>query len=494
MADTARVVKAEEATRLFVLLTVLTDAMMATLAFVLAYLLRVLIPLPDAAQGMVAIGAYVPMTLIHVASLVGVYFFADLYSLQRASRVDELSVILVGTTVGTLMGVAVDSLTLRNFVVGQDYSRVMVLYAWLLSILLVALGRLLNDWLRRRLVRRGWGRRRVLIVGVGEIARMILQKILWTPELGYDAVGVVEMEAGVADARGPTADGPTSDEAEGDLLGVPLVGSARDLSAIIDDRAADEVIIALPDDTSHSDVMWLISQCERGRVTIRVYPDLFQIMAGAVSISEMGGLPILTVHDVALSGWRRTAKRGMDMLGAMVGLILISPLMMLIAALIKLESPGPVFYVQERMGLDAQPFPIIKFRSMRADAEKHGPGWTTEDDPRRTKIGSFLRKTNLDELPQFINVLIGDMSLVGPRPERPVYVEQFRRSIPRYMERHREKAGMAGWAQVNGYRGDTSIIERTKYDLWYCENWSLLLDVKIILRTVLQIFKSPNAY
>jgi len=494
MATTARVVKAEQATRLFVVLVVLTDAAMATLAFALAYLLRILIPVPDAAQGMAQLGAYVPMTLIHVFSLVGVFFFANLYSLQRASRVDELSGILVGSTVGTLMGVAVDSLALRNFVVGQDYSRVMVLYAWVLSILLVALGRLLNDWLRRRLVSRGWGRRRVLIVGVGDIARMILQKLLWTPELGYDAVGVVRMHAGVAtQAHDGTSDAVPEGDPE-ELLGVPIIGSARELSTIIDDQTVDEVIIALPEDTSHSDVMWLISQCERGRVTIRVYPDLFQIMAGAVSISEMGGLPILTVHDVALSGWRRAAKRAMDLAGAAVGLVFISPLMMLVAALIKLESPGPVFYVQERMGLDARPFPIIKFRSMRADAEKHGPGWTTEDDPRRTKIGSFLRKTNMDELPQFINVLLGDMSLVGPRPERPVYVEQFRRSIPRYMERHHEKAGMAGWAQVNGYRGDTSIIERTKYDLWYCENWSLLLDVKIILRTVLQILKSPNAY
>jgi len=168
--------------------------------------------------------------------------------------------------------------------------------------------------------------------------------------------------------------------------------------------------------------------------------------------------------------------------------------MLFIAILIKLESKGPAFYLQERMGLDARPFPIIKFRSMREDAEKSGPGWTTEDDPRKTKAGTFLRKTNLDELPQFINVLLGDMSLVGPRPERPVYVEQFRRSIPRYMDRHREKAGMAGWAQVNGYRGDTSIAERTKYDVWYVENWSLLLDFRIILRTILQFFHSPNAY
>jgi lipopolysaccharide/colanic/teichoic acid biosynthesis glycosyltransferase len=168
--------------------------------------------------------------------------------------------------------------------------------------------------------------------------------------------------------------------------------------------------------------------------------------------------------------------------------------MMLTSLLIRLESPGSVFYVQERMGLDARPFPMLKFRSMRADAEKSGPGWTTEDDPRRTKIGTFMRKTNLDEVPQFINVLLGEMSLVGPRPERPVYVEQFRRSIPRYMERHREKAGMTGWAQVNGFRGDTSIVERTKYDLWYIENWSLLLDIKIMLRTILQALNSPNAY
>jgi exopolysaccharide biosynthesis polyprenyl glycosylphosphotransferase len=228
-------------------------------------------------------------------------------------------------------------------------------------------------------------------------------------------------------------------------------------------------------------------------VTIRVYPDLFQIMAGPVSIGEMGGIPILTVRDIALTGWRRSAKRLMDIVGSAAALVILSPFMLLTAIVIKLESPGPVFFVQERMGLDAKPFPILKFRSMRADAEKHGT-WTAENDPRRTKIGALLRKANIDEFPQFINIFLGDMSLVGPRPEQPFYVEQFRRSIPRYMDRHREKAGLTGWAQVNGYRQDTSIIERTKYDLWYIENWSLLLDIKIIIRTALQFFRSPNAY
>jgi len=170
-------------------------------------------------------------------------------------------------------------------------------------------------------------------------------------------------------------------------------------------------------------------------------------------------------------------------------------LMTLTAILVKLDSPGPVFYVQERMGLDAKPFMILKFRSMRPDAEAEtGPVWASAGDPRRTRLGAFIRRFSIDEFPQFINVLIGDMSLVGPRPERPVFVEQFKRNIPRYMDRHKEKAGITGWAQINGLRGDTSIIERTKYDLWYIENWSLLLDVRIIIRTALNLFGGNQGY
>ncbi len=470
--------KHERALRFFILAMFVTDLLMAALAFLLAYLLRRFVPFPEPALGMAVLGDYAPMWLIHVGSVIGVFFFAQLYSVSRVSRVDEFYGILGASTIGTLMGLAIASLVLRNFTVGMEYSRVMVLYAWFLTILLTTLGRLLNGMLRRILIRRGWGRRRVLLVGTGPVAHMILQKILWAPELGYDVMGVVAHDSAP----------------ETSILDVPVVGPTQRLGALIAEHQIDEVIIALPEDTSHQDILLLISDCERGRVVIRVYPDLFQIMAGPVGIGELGGLPLLTVRDIAQQGWRRIMKRGMDIIGAAAALVALSPLMMLIGALIKLESPGPVFYVQERMGLDARPFPILKFRSMRADAEKAGPGWTKENDPRRTRIGAFLRKTNIDEFPQFINVLLGDMSLVGPRPERPVYVEQFRRSIPRYMDRHREKAGLTGWAQVNGLRGDTSIVERTKYDLWYIENWSLMLDIKIIVRTALQIFRSPNAY
>jgi Undecaprenyl-phosphate glucose phosphotransferase len=276
-------------------------------------------------------------------------------------------------------------------------------------------------------------------------------------------------------------------------VGAEILGRASELAPLIDEYQVDEVIIALPEAT-HQDILMLLSECERGQVTIKVFPDVFQIMASPVGIGDLGGLPLVTVRDIALRGWRRLAKRLMDIAGAALGLIVLSPLMMLVAVLIKLDSRGPVFYVQDRMGLDARPFKMLKFRSMQQNAEVDGPGWTVEDDPRITRLGSLIRRINVDELPQLINVLLGQMSMVGPRPERPVYVNQFRRSIPRYMDRHWEKAGLTGWAQVNGLRGDTSIAERTKYDLWYIENWSLLLDFKILLRTVFNVFESPSAY
>jgi len=316
-----------------------------------------------------------------------------------------------------------------------------------------------------------------LLVGAGKVGLMILQKIITNPKLGFQVVGIID------------------NSRRRSVMNVPVIGAIADIPRIIDEYAVDEVIIGLPE-SSHQEIVGIISLCEREKVGIRVFPDVFQIMASEVTIGDLGGLPLLTIRDVALQGWRLTLKRGMDVLFSGIGLVVLSPFLLFVALLIKLDSPGAVFYSQERMGLDARPFRIVKFRSMRQDAEQQGPGWTQEDDPRRTKLGTFLRRFNIDEFPQLINVLIGDMSLVGPRPERPVYVEQFRQRIPRYMDRHREKAGMTGWAQVNGLRGDTSIAERTKYDLWYIENWSLTLDIKIILRTIVQTIadSGDNAY
>ncbi|MBU0704235.1 MAG: undecaprenyl-phosphate glucose phosphotransferase [Chloroflexi bacterium] len=462
---------------IFVLTLALTDAVMSNSALFLAYWMRRWIPLPDEAQNIGGFPDYASIVLAHILSILVVFAFSRLYRLARMpSRIDEFYSIFASTTVGTLMGVAVSSLIFKNSPLELDYSRGMIFYGWGFSIVLITAGRLAHSQVRARLRRLGWGRERVLIVGTGDVGRMIFQKIQSNPGLGYQVVGFV-----------------STNGQHGAPLGAFILGQAGDLSPLINEHQVDEVIIALPEAT-HQEILMLISECERGKVTIRVFPDVFQIMASQVSISDLGGLPLLTVRDIALRGWRRVAKRLVDVAGAACGLILISPPMMLMAFLIKLDSRGPVFYAQERMGLDARSFKMLKFRSMQQDAEDHGPGWTVDGDQRVTRLGRFIRRVNMDELPQLINVLIGEMSLVGPRPERPVYVNQFRRSIPRYMDRHWEKAGMTGWAQVNGLRGDTSIAERTKYDLWYIENWSLLLDLKILIRTFFNLLKSPNAY
>ena len=462
---------------IFVLTLALTDAVMASLAFLLAYWMRRWIPWPDEAQAMGSFPDYSGIVLAHVVSILAVFVFSRLYRLTRMpSRIDEFYSIFAFTTVATLMGVALSSLLFKNSPLELDYSRAMILYGWGLTIAFVTIGRAMHARVRTGLRRQGWGRDRVLIVGTGDVGRMIFQKIQSNPGLGYEVIGFVATNG--------------SNEIP---LGAQVLGHAGDLAPIIDEHRVDEVIIALPEAT-HQEILILLSECERGKVTIKVYPDLFQIMASQVSIGELGGLPLLTVRDIGLRGWRRAAKRLMDIVGAACGLIFISPLMVLMALLVKLDSRGPVFYAQERMGLDARLFQMLKFRSMRQDAEVRGPGWTVEDDPRVTRLGRIIRRVNVDELPQLINVLLGEMSLVGPRPERPVYVNQFRRSIPRYMDRHWEKAGITGWAQVNGLRGDTSITERTRYDLWYTENWSLLLDIKILIRTFFNLFKSPNAY
>jgi len=338
------------------------------------------------------------------------------------------------------------------------------------------LGRFIHSTFRSAMNRRGWGESRALIVGAGDAGHMILEKIRSSPQLGYRPIGFLD------------------DQRAGQMVrGLPVLGKVDQLGQVVQSHRIGEVIIALPE-ASHQELLSVISRCEDGRVSIKIFPDVFQIMAAEVNVSDLNGLPLLTMRDVAMRGWRLTAKRVMDVLISAIVLVFISPLMLLIALIVKLDSRGPALFTQERMGLDARPFPCIKFRSMRVDAEvETGPVWAKQDDPRRTRLGAFLRKYSLDELPQFINVFLGQMSLVGPRPERPVFVEQFRQMVPRYMERHQEKAGITGWAQVNGLRGDTSIWERTKYDLYYIEHWSLWLDFKIMILTLLRFFRDPSA-
>lgn len=458
---------------LLALLTVVLDAVLAAIAFYLAYQLRALLPLPTPIK-MAPFRDYLRWLVLHVSSLLTTFFFYRLYHTRRGgSRIDLFYSIVSAVSIATVISTSLSYLAYQT---DGDLSRGVTVYAWALTIALLFFGRIFLGWIRGRVAARRPDR--LLLVGTGDVARMILQKTLHSPQLGYRVVGFVDGE-----------------DTEGDVVGVPILGSQSELARILRENDIQEVVIALPN-ASHDELLDMISACEAEHANVRIFPDFFQIVASELSIGDLDGLPMLTIRDPGLRGWNLTLKRTIDLVIGSLALILLSPLMLLVALLIRLGSKGPVFYAQVRVGLDGKPFPILKFRTMLTGAEEGtGPVWTTIDDPRRTRLGEFLRKTSIDELPQLINVLVGDMSLVGPRPERPIFVEQFKQVVPRYMERHKEKAGMTGWAQVNGLRGDTSIVERTKYDLYYIENWSPMFDLKIILRTMVnQLRGERHAY
>lgn len=456
---------------IFTVTLLLLDAALIVLAFTAAYRITFETnggngPTPD-------LVSFAPMLFSILLSLIAVYFFYRLYHQRRGeSRIDEIYKLVPATSIGVIVATALTTVLYRDL----EYPRLLLVYVWVFTLLLVGLGRLMHGGLRSLAYGRGWGELRVLIVGAGEAGNLILEKIRASPRLGYRPVAFLD------------------DERVGHrVLGLPVVARPEQLGDVVRAMKIDEVIVALPD-APHQQILSIVSKCEDGAVSIKVFPDVFQIMASEVNIGDLSGLPLLAMRDVALRGWRLTLKRFVDVILSGIFLILASPFLLLLALLVKFDSRGPALFTQVRMGLDAKPFPIFKFRSMHADAEKEGPGWTTQDDPRVTRIGRFLRRTSLDEFPQFINVFLGHMSLVGPRPEQPAFVEQFRALVPRYMERHREKAGITGWAQINGLRGDTSISERTKYDLYYIENWSLWFDFKILILTFLKFFRDRSAY
>jgi exopolysaccharide biosynthesis polyprenyl glycosylphosphotransferase len=458
---------------LYVAALVANDVIAVVLAFALGYALF-LLHNPRAALTQPPLWGYSDSLAVLVAAVVATFALRRLYIPRRdASALDLLGALALGASIASVVALAFSAFWTR----GIDVPRSILVWAWVGGITFMWLGRLALRALLGQLRRRGWDTVRVLIVGAGPEAEALRDRIVAAPELGYRVVGCLAE---------PGAAAPT---------GLPVLGDPSALVATIRAHGVGEVLVAQPS-LSHQQLVELVGQCTRERVSIKVFPDLFQIMAAEVTTSELGGLPLLRVRDVTLRGWNRALKRAVDLVGSAVLLVLLAPLLLGIALLVKLTSPGgPVFFVQERLGLDDRPFQLLKFRSMRVDAEAAtGPVMARPDDDRTTPLGRLLRRLSLDELPQLINVLVGEMSLVGPRPERPHFVQQFEKAIPRYRDRHQEKAGMTGWAQINGLRGRTSIVERTRYDLFYVEHWSLLFDLKILLSTVAAVFRGRNAY
>lgn len=460
----------------YIVALVVADVLLLRLAFDLAYDLRVWLD-PRAAERMAPLSQFDQLAWLYAAVMVGTFAVRRLYIPSRGvSRVDQLYAVAGAVAVGWVVSLAASLLVTRTI----EPPRLMLLYWPVLAIALVWLGRMGIDAILREARRRGRDRERILIVGAGREASLVDAKIREAPELGYELVGFVAQDGAVGGAA----------QVNGSVL-----GGLSDVPALVRAHDVGEVIIAAPG-IGHRELVDLVNACTQEHVNIKIYPDIFELMAREVETSELTGLPLMRVRDVALRGWGRLLKRAMDVVGSWVLLVLLSPLMLLAALLVKLTSPeGRVLYVQERVGLDGQPFQLLKLRSMRPDAEAEtGPVWTVPGDARRTPLGTFLRRFSIDEWPQLVNVLVGEMSLVGPRPERPEFVAQFEQEVPRYQERHREKAGLTGWAQVNGLRGLGSVEERTKYDLFYVENWSLAFDLKILLKTVGTVFRDRHAY
>ncbi len=458
------------------LLTALVDVTAIELSFLFSYQLRFHSPLTDVfpvTLGFPPLEAYILGSFFVIPIWIWLLMRRGMYATRRVQYFsDEFFALVRVITVGMLVVMAA-AFFYRTF----SFSRLVFALLYGSSILFLSLGRWAMLRFEQAWYESGRDVRNVLLVGRGTYAGRTAESFHRRTDLGYKVIGLCTVTEG-----GPTPEG------------VPVLGHVSDLQEIIRAHGIDLVLLTL-DASEHELTEKLVRECDGLDVELMIVPDLVDIITSQVRITDIDGVPFLRLKGLALSPWNAFVKRLFDVLFASVVLILISPIFILLALLVKLTSSGPVFFVQERVGLDGRPFNVLKFRSMRTDAEKEtGPVWATKTDPRTTSIGRFLRRFSLDELPQLLNVIRGDMSLVGPRPERPHFVEQFTKDVPRYLERHRVKTGMTGWAQVNGLRGNAPIEDRTRYDIYYVENWSLVFDLKIILKTIRAVLFGEDAY
>jgi Undecaprenyl-phosphate glucose phosphotransferase len=460
--------------RFFTQLKVLLDLVMLLCAFGLSYTVRFWSP------RLIPFEAPSPWnnTVRTLATILVLYPLAiSSANLYRAGRTRSFMDELFGLSRAWLVA-SMALLSVTYLFQPVRYSRLVLLFFFGLSLLFLTLGRYSFRAVLHAVRRRGFNLKDVLVVGAGSLGARVVRTLDSHKELGFRMVGIL------------------TDEPEGDrsdVEGVPVIGALNDLPRVLRERQVDEVLIALPLEKQGA-LRELMGVLSGSTADVKIVPDYVQYVTLSGGFEEFGGLPLLSLQGDPFGGWNSVAKRAFDVAFSSLALILALPVMLLCVLALWLTERGSVLYRQERMGMDGRLFTIVKFRTMSLDAEAGGARMAEEEDPRTTLLGRWMRRLSLDELPQLLNVLKGDMSLVGPRPERPVFIEAFRRQIPRYHLRHKVKAGLTGWAQVNGLRGQTSIEKRIEYDLYYIENWSMLLDVKILVRTVAGGFLSKNAY
>ncbi len=459
----------------FETLLLFLDWITLSFSWLLAYYLRFYIPIIPAHKGISPFYTYVTLLVIMVPLWGIVFKTFDLYRPRRVSSgIAEAIDIAKATTVATLI-----LISLTFFVKRYEFSRLIFLYFWVISVITLCVSRILFREFLRFIRKRGYNLRYALIVGTGSVGQDITDKIQKHPELGIKIRGFLDDDASQVGSG---------------LKGFQIIDTFENVKNVITYQQIDIVFITLPL-SAHEKLKSILDSIADEMVSIMMVPDLFEFTTLRGSVEEFEGMPVISLKDSPLYGWNIVLKRTMDILLSLLIIIATSPLMFIISVFIKMTSEGPVLYKQDRMGLDGKIFSMLKYRTMEVRAEDEtGPVWATKNDSRRTNLGAFLRSTSLDELPQFFNVLKGNMSIVGPRPERPHFIQQFKSKIPKYMLRHKMKAGITGWAQVNGWRGNTSLEKRIEYDLYYIENWSLMFDLEIVWLTIWKGFASKNAY
>lgn len=455
---------------------VLVDALVVALSYIVAWYLKFVSRFFVAEGEVIPYEQYMMALFAVIPGYLLLYYFFQLYTPKRLSgRRTEAGNIVKANTIGLLIFILVLYLGFREV----QFSREMLFVFYCVNVANEIIVRNVIRLALYRIRKKGYNLKHILLVGYSRAAEGFVDRVRNNPQWGYKIRGILDDSMDVGK----------------EYHGVQVIGSVNELLEILSENTLDEIAITLGL-SEYSKLETIVEQCEKSGVHTKFIPDYNSILPTRPYTEDLQGLPVVNIRKVPLNRLiNRVMKRSMDIFGAAVALILFSPVMLLVMLLIKLTSPGPLIFSQERVGLHNETFKMYKFRSMAVQNEKvEKKEWTTRNDPRVTGIGKFIRKTSIDELPQLINILKGDMSLVGPRPERPYFVDKFKEEIPRYMVKHQVRPGLTGWAQVNGYRGNTSIRRRIAYDLYYIENWTIGFDVKILFLTVFKGFVNKNAY
>lgn len=463
--------------KVFNRLHVVLDALIIAFSYMLAWYLKFASPFSDIDKsvGVLSMLTYFEMLVVIVPGYLILYYAFNLYTPKRTTvhRYEVINIIQANT-VGLILLMA------GWYLISQiHFSRSMMALFYILNIIFTTLGRLLIRQLLQYFREKGYNLKYILLVGYSRAAEEYINRINSNPQWGYVVRGILDdhVPAGTL------------------YKGVKVIGTIGNLLYILPENKLDEIAITLSL-ADYDNLEHIVDMCEKSGVHTKFIPDYNSLFPSRPYTEDLMGLPVVNIRYVPLSNTLNWCiKRLMDLIIAAAALVVASPIMVIAAVLVKLTSKGPVIFKQERIGLHNKPFKMYKFRTMKVQkSAEEQKGWTTKDDPRVTRVGKFLRRTSIDELPQLFNILKGDMSVVGPRPERPQFVEKFKEEIPRYMVKHQVRPGLTGWAQVNGYRGDTSIKKRIEYDIFYIENWTISFDVKIILMTFFTGFINKNAY